>query len=121
MKRSNTVATDSDRLVRLVWHVCGASDLPQRPPSRSCFRRLRMRLLPAKPLPSGVRSCPRRKAKSPELAAARTTAEAPRRPSDGTAAPLRLIVREDFAILYVGQRFGDFVGVDGGNELGQLA
>ena len=35
--------------------------------------------------------------------------------------PLRLIVREDFAVLYVGQRFGDLVGVDGGNELGQPA
>jgi hypothetical protein len=34
---------------------------------------------------------------------------------------LRLIVREDVAVLYVGQRFGDFVGMDGGNELGQLA
>jgi hypothetical protein len=55
------------------------------------------------------------------LRAARTTAEAPRRPSDGTAAPLRLIVREDFAVPYVGQRFGDLVGVDGGNELGQVA
>ena len=28
---------------------------------------------------------------------------------------------EDFAVLYVGQRFGDLVGVDGGNEFGQLA
>ena len=40
---------------------------------------------------------------------------------DGTAAPLCLIVREDFALLYVAQRFGDFVSVDGGNKLGQLA
>jgi hypothetical protein len=55
------------------------------------------------------------------LEAARTTAEAPRRPSEGTAAPLRLIVREDFAVLYVGPAFGNLVGVDGGNELGQLA
>ena len=37
-----------------------------------------------------------------------------------TRAGLRLIVREDLAVLYVGQRFRDLVGVDGGNELGQL-
>jgi hypothetical protein len=35
-------------------------------------------------------------------------------------ARLILIVREDLAVCYVGQRFGDLVGVDGGNELGQL-
>ena len=40
--------------------------------------------------------------------------------SGAFGAGLRLIVREDFAVLHVGQRFGDLVGVDRGND-GQLA
>ena len=36
-------------------------------------------------------------------------------------ARLRLVAREDFAVRNVGQRLTDLVGVDGGNEGGQLA
>jgi hypothetical protein len=34
---------------------------------------------------------------------------------------LRQIVREDLAVLYIGQRFGDLVGVDRGHERRQRA
>ena len=47
----------------------------------------------------------------------RSSAE--QRQDGATGVALRLIVREDLAVLDVGQRIGDFVGVDGGNELEQ--
>ena len=40
--------------------------------------------------------------------------------ADSVRSFLRLIAREDLAVLDEGQRLTDLVGVDGGNDLGQL-